>query len=78
MAMRIHFAVPTLMGTGFDGRRADGVGHLQLVSPAVVSLGALGSIPVLATLYISNPEPATVLLVGLGLAALGALRRQTR
>jgi hypothetical protein len=68
----------TLMGTGTDFRTANGVGFLQLVSPAVVNLGALGSVPVLATIWVSNPEPATALLVGVGLFALGAIRRRNR
>jgi hypothetical protein len=67
-----------VMGTGFDNRTAGGLGTLQLVSPTVVALGALGSLARVAELSITIvPEPATALLVGLGLAALGAMRARS-
>jgi hypothetical protein len=68
----------TLMGTGFDNRTARGAGALQLVSPTVVSLGALGSLAALNTLTILMfvPEPGTFALLGSGLIALAALRRR--
>jgi hypothetical protein len=66
-------------GTGFDGRDANGVGVLQLVSPAMIDMGALGALPVLATLTITTtPEPSTFLLIGAGLAALAAVQRRAR
>jgi hypothetical protein len=67
-----------LTGTGFDNRTQNGYGVLQLVSPTVVHLGALGSLAGLATLTIEFyvPEPATLGLLGLGLVVLGALRRR--
>jgi hypothetical protein len=63
-------------GTGFDNRDANGVGVLQLVSPAMIDMGALGTLPVLATLTIATPEPGTFLLLGAGLAALGVAARR--
>ena len=71
----------TLMGTGFDNRTIDGEGTLQLVSPTMVSLGALGSLAALTTVtggLFSHlvPEPATLSLVAVGFAALGAMRRR--
>ena len=68
----------TVMGTGFDNRTAGGAGVLQLVSPTIVGLGALGSLASLATITLEIvPEPATALLVACGLAALGALRARS-
>jgi hypothetical protein len=69
----------TVMGTGFDNRTAGGAGVLQLVTPTVVALGALGSLASIATLTLHIvPEPATALFVALGVAALGALRARNR
>jgi PEP-CTERM motif-containing protein len=71
--------VSTLMGTGFDNRAQStyNLGTLQIVSPVVISLGALGSLPALATLtLVYDPEPTTILLVGIGLVGLGAMRRR--
>ena len=69
----------TVMGTGFDNRTAGGLGVLQLVSPTVIGLGALGSLASLATLTLHIvPEPATALFVALGVAALSALRARAR
>ena len=45
----------TVMGTGFDNRTAGGAGVLQLVSPTVISAGALGSIPALTTTHLPRP-----------------------
>jgi hypothetical protein len=67
----------TVMGTGFDNRTAGGLGTLQLVTPTAVGLGALGSLASLATLTIHFvPEPGTLALLGLGLAAIGAVGRR--
>jgi hypothetical protein len=69
----------TVMGTGFDNRTASGAGTLQLVSPTSVGLGAIGALASLATLtlnYDPEPEPTTILLVGIGLVGLGAMRRR--
>ena len=41
----VNGAMSTLVATGFDNRTAGGLGGLQLVSPTLVSLGALGSLP---------------------------------
>jgi hypothetical protein len=66
----------TVVGTGFDARTVGGAGTLQLVSPTSFDLGALGSIPLVATLTLQFvPEPATALLLGLGLAVLAVGRR---
>ena len=70
----------TLMATGVDNRTAGGLGTLVLVSPTNVSLGVLGSLASIATLTITElsfvPEPGTLLLVGAGAAALGAIGRR--
>jgi hypothetical protein len=78
--MGVFNGVPhTLMATGFDGRTAGGEGTLVLVSPNVVHLGVVGSMATIATLTLgigpAIPEPGTLLLLGAGLAALGAGRR---
>ena len=65
----------TVMGTGFDNRTAGGQGVLQLVTPAVIYLGSLGSFASIATVSLTIvPEPATAILVGCGLVGLGVLR----
>jgi hypothetical protein len=67
----------SVMGTGFDNRTAGGQGTLQLVSPTVVALGALGSLAALATLTITFvPEPGTLLLLGMGLAGIAVFGRK--
>jgi hypothetical protein len=68
----------TLVGSGFDHRTASGAGALQMVSPAMVSLrdangNQFSYFPVLATLSINVPEPATATLLCVGLAGLAAL-----
>jgi hypothetical protein len=68
-------AVSTLMATGFDNRVGPGLTGLQLVSPTMVSAGALGSIPVISIITFV-PEPTTFALVVVGLAALAGLRRR--
>jgi hypothetical protein len=69
----------TVMGTGFDNRTALGQGTIQLVSPTIVALGALGSLAALATLTITFvPEPGTLLLLGMGLAGIAAVSRKSR
>jgi hypothetical protein len=66
----------TVVGTGFDNRTAGGQGVLQLISPAVVSAPAFGSLATVATLTLTIvPEPATAILVAVGLAGLGLVRR---
>ena len=69
----------TVMGTGFDNRTAGGLGTLQLVTPTIVGLGALGTLASLATLTITFvPEPGTLLLLGMGLAGIAAISRKSR
>ena len=71
--------VVTLAGTGFDLRTGGGGGRLQLVSPNMMHLGQLGTMPVLMTVSIEFvPEPATAVLLGSALAALAAVRRGAR
>ena len=65
----------TVMATGFDNRNGAGLAGLQIVSPTIVNLGALGSLPVITVLTFV-PEPTTLALVGFGLAALAGMRRR--
>jgi hypothetical protein len=71
------FPSPTV-ATGFDNRTQNGKGVLQLVSPTFVTIGGLATLAGFATLTVDFyvPEPATLGLVGLGLAVLGAMRRR--
>jgi hypothetical protein len=57
--------------TGADSRDpGTGLGQLKLVTTALATLGALGTVPTLAELTINLPEPASA---AAGLAAIGAL-----
>jgi hypothetical protein len=77
----------TLVATGYDNRSGitpsglrAGVGTVQLVSPSVIEVFSIGTIPTLAVFTLTTdgaivPEPATALLFGAGLGALAMLRR---
>jgi hypothetical protein len=73
------YANGTAMYTGTDARTPGGLGQVTLVSPTkiVTNLtGELLAIVALGTLTLNFvPEPGTFLLLGLGVAALGALGR---
>ena len=63
----------TFEDEGFDDRDAQGMGQLKLVTTALASLGALGSVPAIAALEITLtplPEPGTT---SIALAAFGTL-----
>jgi len=68
----------TVTGSGFDARTPNGAGTLVMVSPIVVSLGALGSLAGLATLTLELPEPGGLALLGLGALTLFGLGRRRR
>jgi hypothetical protein len=64
-----------LSATGFDNRNPAGVGVLQMVSANTVTLGPIGTLPILATYtFTFVPEPTTALLLAAGLGALALLR----
>jgi len=57
--------------SGYDDRDGTtGLGELKLVTTALATLGALGTVPTLAALTITLPEPTSA---AAGLAAMGAL-----
>jgi hypothetical protein len=70
------FSNGTGMYTGTDSRTPGGLGRLTLVSPTKVSTNLLGSPQVfvlVGTLTLEFvPEPGTLLLLGVGIAALAA------
>jgi hypothetical protein len=69
----------TLSATGSDNRTAAGKGTLVLVSPTVVDMGVLGSLATIATLSLTYvPEPATLVLLGAGIASLAAAGQRRR
>ena len=69
----------TLTATAYDNRTAGGVGTVQLVAPATGDFGIFGSMPVFGVLQIRyTPEPGSLILLGSGLAALGAGVRRRR
>jgi len=71
----------TLTDSGFDDRDSNGFGQLKLVTSALTSLGASGSVPTIGSLTIdfAAPEPGAG---AVGAAAMGALavlaRRRSR
>jgi hypothetical protein len=65
--------------TAFDNRNGAGQGTVQLVAPAyaLISGGALGNMPIFATLTLTyTPEPGTLVLLGAGVATLAAIGRR--
>jgi hypothetical protein len=83
MALVVTYTNGTAMYTGSDSRTPGGLGQVTLVSPTkvrtTVPVGAGLRIYVLAATLTLHfvPEPGTALLLGLGVAVLGALGRRT-
>jgi hypothetical protein len=63
---------------GYDARTAGGLGTVKLVAPAgLMSTLVGGNLPLFASMTLTFvPEPGTLLLVGLGIAGLGAAGRR--
>jgi len=59
------------VATAYDNRTAGGIGTVQLVAPAGMSLGIYGFAPLFGVLTLTyTPEPGTLALLGAGVAAL--------
>jgi hypothetical protein len=70
----------TFEDTGFDNRDGSGEGELKLVTTALTNLGALGTVPAIASLNIvyGAPEPGSTVVGLAAFAALGLLSRRAR
>jgi hypothetical protein len=65
------------VATAYDNRTAGGIGVVQLVAPARMSLGIYGAAPLFGILTLSyTPEPGTLTLLGAGVAALAMIGRR--
>lgn len=71
----------TFTDSGFDNRNpGTGLGDVKLVTTALASLGALGTVPTISRLNITfdAPEPSSTLLGVAAVASLAVLRRRAR
>jgi hypothetical protein len=69
----------TVFATGMNALSPGGAGALTLVSPGKVLISSGNKLPFIGTLTLAYvPEPATLLLLGAGALALGALGRARR